>query len=328
MKRTKIGNIVQTKVKSFVQRKRLDIPFFKDATVSFWHGLHSFAYRLPYNLSVELTNDCNLKCKMCIRGKRKAGIGYMDFDLFCRIVKEAAQIGNMYLNLNLGGESTLHPRFDEMVEYAMSHRNHLYGVGFYTNGMLLNKHKSELLVRLGVDDVAFSLDGIGPVTENIRLGSVYSVVERNILNLLKIRGTHPKPRVLTHTAITTQSDDELQMIYNQWHKKVDAVTFTGWQDESFRILNWSRLHKWNPNYILPRFCTFPFYWLYVLWNGDVTICCHDVNGEANVGNVCDCSLIDVWRGDKLEAIRQGILSGDKIGLCSKCMKFKTGREIM
>jgi MoaA/NifB/PqqE/SkfB family radical SAM enzyme len=327
MKLTKMLDNVQTQVKSIALKKRLDMPFLKDAAISLWPGLHRFAYRRPYYLSIEITNDCNLKCKMCYRGKRRAGIGYMDFDLFCRIVDEAAQIGNIYLSLFLGGESTLHPRFDDMIEYAMSHRNHLYGVGFFTNGMLLNKHKSELLVRLAVDDITFSLEGIGPVTENIRLGSVYSVVERNILNLLKIRGTHPKPQVLINTTITVQSDDELQAIYNQWRGKVDAVIFNGCLDESFRITNWSRLRKWNPNYTLPRFCAFPFYWLYVLWNGDVIICCHDVNAVSNVGNVCDCSLIDIWRGDKLEAVRQGILSGDMIGLCSKCMKFKTGNEI-
>jgi sulfatase maturation enzyme AslB (radical SAM superfamily) len=327
MKLTKMLDEVQTQVKSAVLRKHFDMPFLKNAAISLWPSLHRIAYRRPYYISIEITNACNLKCEMCYRSKRKAGIGYMDFDLFCRIVDEAAQIGNVYLSLFLGGESTLHPQFDDMIEYAMSHRNHLYGLGFFTNGMLLDKHKSELLVRLAIDDITFSLDGIGSVTENIRLGSVYSVVERNILNLLKIRGTHPKPKISINTTITVQSDDELQAIYNQWQGKVDAIIFSGCGDESFRITNWSRVRKWNPNYTLPKFCTFPFYWLYVLWNGDVTICCHDVAGEGNVGNVCNCSLIDVWRGDKLEAVRQGILSGDMIGLCSKCMKFKTGNEI-
>jgi MoaA/NifB/PqqE/SkfB family radical SAM enzyme len=306
-------------------KQRWAMTILKDSTTSLWPGLHHFTYRRPYSVSIELTNDCNLRCQMCYRSKRKSGIGYMDFDFFCRIVDEAARIGNIYLSLFLGGESTLHPRFDDMIEYVMSHRNHLYGVGFFTNGMLLNKYKSELLVRLGVDDITFSLEGIGSVTENIRLGSVYSVIERNILNLLEIRGTKPKPQVLINTTISVQSDDELQAICNQWHGKVNSIVFNGCLDESFRITNWSRLHKWNPQYALPKFCTFPFYCLTVLWNGDVTVCCHDVNAEYNVGNVFDSSLIDVWRGDKLEAVREGILSGDMIGLCSRCMKFSSRR---
>jgi MoaA/NifB/PqqE/SkfB family radical SAM enzyme len=303
------------------------MPSLKDAAIRLWPGLHRFSYRRLHNLTIEITNDCNLKCKMCCRGKRKAGIGYMDFDLFCRLVDEAANIGNISLSMFLGGESTIHPRFDDMIEYAMSHRNQLSGVGFFTNGTLLNNHKSELLVRLAVDEITFSLDGIGAVNEKIRLGSVYSVVERNILNLLEIRGSHKKPKVVINTTISFQSDDELQAIYDQWHGKVDAVIFTGCQDESFRITNWTRLRKWNPNYSLPRFCTFPFYWMYVLWNGDVTICCHDINAEGIVGNVRDCSLMDIWRGDRLRAIRKGILRGDLVGLCSKCMKFNTGNEI-
>jgi MoaA/NifB/PqqE/SkfB family radical SAM enzyme len=301
------------------------IHFIQDAVTLHWPNLYHLFYRRPWLVSTELTNDCNLKCKMCFRGKRRAGVGYMDFDLFKRVVDEAAQIGDVTLSLFLGGEPTLHPQFDRMVEYAMSHRKRLY-VGFNTNGMLMNKRRSELIVRSGVDYVIFSLEGIGSLNDNIRLGSIYEVVERNILDLLDIRGNRTKPRVSTNTVVSVQSDSELQAIYDKWHGKLDAVSFNPCFDENFGILNWSTLRRWNPGYKLRQFCPMPFYDLHVLWNGDVTYCFHDLNGEGYVGNAYDYSLMDIWRGNKIEAIRQGILFGKKVGLCSKCMKFNNEDE--
>ncbi|MGD0995604.1 MAG: radical SAM protein [Candidatus Bathyarchaeia archaeon] len=312
------------KAKTFI--KRAAVEHIQDSVTLHWPSLHRLFYKRPRVVSTELTNDCNLNCNMCYRGKRRAGVGYMDFDLFKRVVDEAAQIGDVTLSLFLGGEPTLHPRFDKLIEYAMSHRRRLYEVGFDTNGMLMDKRKSECIVRSGVDYVIFSLEGIGGLTENIRLGSVYEVVERNILNLLDIRGNHTKPRVSTNTTISVQSDSELKAIYDRWHGKLDAVSFNACLDENFRIINWSTLHRWNPRYKLPQFCTMPFYQIHVLWNGDVTYCCHDINSEGIVGNVYDNSLIDIWRGDRLAAIRQGILCGKKVGLCSKCMKFNNENE--
>jgi len=94
----------------------------------------------------------------------------MQLDLFKHLVDEAANIGDVSLLLGIGGESLLHPDFVEMLEYAMSRRSKFCDVGFFTNGTLFDEKVAEAVVRLGVDWVDFSIDGVGEVTERVRRG--------------------------------------------------------------------------------------------------------------------------------------------------------------
>lgn len=282
-------------------------------------------FKKPHTVFTETTNNCNLNCQMCYRANRP--IGYMDFTLFKSVVDQCAKIGNICLMLHYGGETTLHPQFIEMLKYAMSKRKHLYNVGFFTNGMLLDEIKSAWIVKLGLDYVTFSIDGIGKTTERIRKGSNYETIAENINKLLWLRGNKPKPIVSTNTTITTQTDEELQAVRKEWASKVATVHFNGCIDNHFRILNQERWSKWNETSLKnnqPKFCTMPFYLMGVLWNGQVTYCCHDLNGIGNVGDATKESLMDIWRGEKFRKVRRQVLFNEPNpgSLCSWCLKFE------
>lgn len=296
---------------------------FQERVTYIFPESYSLFFKKPRTIFAETTNNCNLNCEMCYRGKRATG--FMDFSLFKSVVDQSAKIGNVCLMLHFGGETTLHPRFLDMLKYAMSKRSQLYNVGFFTNGMLLDELKSAWLVKLGVDYVTFSLDGVGEVTERIRRGSNYETVSDNIWKLLAIRGNRVKPIVSTNTTISTQSDSELLAIREEWASKVAIVNFNGCIDDHFRILNLERWRKWNKSSLkenLPRFCTMPFYLLAVLWNGQVTYCCHDLNGVGNVGNANEQTLMEIWKGETFKQIRRGILNSHRIGdLCASCEKW-------
>jgi hypothetical protein len=57
----------------------------------------------------------------------------------------------------------------------------------------------------------------------------------------------------------------------------------------------------------------------ILWNGDVTFCCDDYNGELVVGNVKEKSLLEIYEGKEFKKIRyemeRGILSRKR---CQNC----------
>ena len=150
----------------------------KDTLTAYLPFLHKMFYRKPSSVLVEPTNDCNLGCVMCYRGKRK--IGYMDFGLFTKVVDDLASIGDVRLGLCVGGEPLLHPQISNMLEYAMANRNRFSEVSLITNGMLLSKVVADTIVKLNVDRVTVSLDGVGDVTERIRRGSDYRIVEENL----------------------------------------------------------------------------------------------------------------------------------------------------
>lgn len=251
----------------------------------------------------------------------------MDFSLFKRIVDEIVEIGNVNVYLHFSGEPLIHPDFVKMVEYVSTKRSQLYSVGFFTNGMLLDKHISEALVRCKVDWVTVSIDGVGNSQERIRQGSVYSKVEDNVNNLLRIRNSSAKPLVFINTTIFSQSDQELSEIRNVWTEKIDGVIFSPRVDsETFRLLNVQRWKQFS-DVKRDRFCKLPLYELIVFWNGTVGFCCHDFNGYGVVGSMKDSSLMDIWKSEAMKSARQFVVSG-KRGLetpsqCIKCLKVKS-----
>jgi len=83
------------------------------------------------DVSLELTNDCNMKprCWYCYSNKR--GIGYMDSDFAKHVIDQLPH--HVRLGLGFGGESGLHPRFKEIAEYAADHG--FRDINVYSNGL-------------------------------------------------------------------------------------------------------------------------------------------------------------------------------------------------
>jgi molybdenum cofactor biosynthesis enzyme MoaA len=117
-----------------------------------------FYSHLKY-VAIELTNVCNLKCKVCwsqsptLRKPRKKG--YMTQTLFQKVLVELAKDAKFHsVALHYAGESTLHPQFE-----LFSNLAHNCGFGeltLATNGTLLDEATRQTIIRC-YDAVAVSL---------------------------------------------------------------------------------------------------------------------------------------------------------------------------
>lgn len=66
-------------------------------------------------------------------------------------------------------------------------------------------------------------------------------------------------------------------------------------------------------------CHYPFYKMFVDWNGDVLFCSNDWGREHVVGNLINQSLHDVWFSKPMEKIRRRLMEGDRSSSpCNKC----------
>ena len=66
-------------------------------------------------------------------------------------------------------------------------------------------------------------------------------------------------------------------------------------------------------------CHYPFYKLFVDWNGDVLFCSNDWGKEIVVGNLVKEKLFDVWFSDKMYDIRKKLSKGDRdFSPCKNC----------
>lgn len=66
-------------------------------------------------------------------------------------------------------------------------------------------------------------------------------------------------------------------------------------------------------------CHYPFYKMFVDWNGDVIFCSNDWQKEIKVGNMTRQTLKEVWLGEKLNIERRRLIKGDRSkSPCNKC----------
>lgn len=142
----------------------------------------------PQYVQIEPVGMCNLKCTMCpinyredqpISGKARM----MDFELYCRIVDQFTNIKTLHLQ-GLG-EPTLHPRFFDMIEYAVRKG---IRVTTNTNLTMITPQRAGRCVTSGLDTLHFSIDGVNRETyEKIRVNANFDKVMANLGNLVSAK---------------------------------------------------------------------------------------------------------------------------------------------
>ncbi|RLA96896.1 MAG: hypothetical protein DRG37_09015, partial [Deltaproteobacteria bacterium] len=104
---------------------------------------------------IEITNRCNLNCRMCFRKFWNSPLGEMPFEGFREIIgqlREFPDIKTIYLGGI--GEPTIHPDFIRMVRLV---RDEGYSLEFGTNGTTLSQ-MADALVDYGVEKIMISID--------------------------------------------------------------------------------------------------------------------------------------------------------------------------
>jgi tungsten cofactor oxidoreducase radical SAM maturase len=136
--------------------------------------------RLPdvRKLYIQPTTRCNLHCRTCIRNVWDATEAQMSMNTFQRLVESLDKLPRLTRVVFSGfGEPLTHPDILEMIG-TMRKRDMAVTVG--SNGLLLDAEMARELVRLGVDRLVVSIDGVKQETyANIR-GAMLSQILNNI----------------------------------------------------------------------------------------------------------------------------------------------------
>lgn len=153
---------------------------------------------LPTYIQIEPVGQCNLRCQMCPIRFRRDGLppgppAFMAFETFTRLIDQFA--GARELHLQGLGEPLMHPRFFDMVAYAVGRG---LRVSTNTNLTLLNAARADKCVTCGLADLHGSIDGAHARTyERIRPRARFARVVRNLHRLVQARRRHGSdtPRV-------------------------------------------------------------------------------------------------------------------------------------
>src|SRR5437588_7934525 len=157
--------------------------------------------QLPTYIRLEPVGQCNLRRQMCSIQFRQDGppygpLAFMDFEQFTRIIDQFTALKELHLQ-GLG-EPMMHPRFFDMITYAVER-----GITVTTNSnlTLLNERRAERCVTSGLHYLSVSIDGASAQAyERIRVRAHFERVVRNLERLLAIREQHG--RDLPHLILT------------------------------------------------------------------------------------------------------------------------------
>ncbi|RPJ57665.1 MAG: radical SAM protein [Acidobacteria bacterium] len=157
---------------------------------------------LPTYLQIEPVGQCNLRCQMCpiqyrTDGPPHGALAFMEFETFVRILDEFE--GLRELHLQGLGEPTMHPRFFDMVRFAVGRG---IRVTTNTNATLITDKRAEQCVTSGLECLHASLDGARAETfERIRVRANFAKVVKNLERFRDVRERMGSKRPALHIVV-------------------------------------------------------------------------------------------------------------------------------
>ena len=272
----------------------------------------------PVHLCIEPTSVCNLRCIMCFQldktfSANKEFIGFMDWNLFTKVVDQAAENDCQAITLASRGEPTLHKDFGKMLEYI--YKKGIMDVKINTNATRLTEKLCHQILQSKIATVTLSVDACNPETyEAIRVGGKFEQVLKNIKMFKRIReneyvGSQTKTRIAGVAVKKTQSPKEM---FNFWSQYVDQVTIRK------EIPRWDTYNNKTHNEL--GVCNLLFERIYVWFDGICSPCDFDYKAELRFGNANSDLISDIWLGESYQKIRQLHLDKKRNCLrpCDRC----------
>jgi len=293
---------------------------------------------MPYQLSIEPTNHCNLQCPKCLQGsnnyprKRK----FMPYSLFEKIMKDNYKhFWKVYLMY--GGESLLHPKFPQMIRLCKELG--IWQTFLHTNGTLLTEELSYKLIEAGLDNMIISFDGDDKETyEKLQKGANFEKTIENIKTFLKVKkklgSTKPFTSIKMIQSLVDQSSSvdsgfvknfeklPLNLIYfekllaqGEYGKKL-------LKDSRWKVFNYERLEQQN---VKDYFTCYNIYSEVVVnCQGKVIRCCMDQECYHEVGDLGREKIKDIWNNKAFMSIRENLQKGIFSGPCKRCFSLWSG----
>jgi radical SAM protein with 4Fe4S-binding SPASM domain len=281
--------------------------------------------KVPSILRIENTNFCNGKCFMCPYPNMKRKKGTMNRKLYKKIIDQASNIKIKYLNLHNFGEPLIDKDFAWKVKYAKS--KNIKRISTNTNGTLLTPKLTKDIINSDLDEIYISVDAATQKTyKKIRIGLDYNQVQKNIKYLVKLKKQLKKdnPKIILDFLEFDLNKNETNKFINKWKKIVDNVCIS-------QIHDWSnkkqiKLKNKINNYVefSQTPCRLPFTEMLINWDGTVSLCCQDIDGEVILGDTKKDNLIKIWQNKKYQNIRRSHqnLKTNNLKLCKNC-KLRT-----
>ena len=255
----------------------------------------------PDVVRIEPAGICNFKCRHCpigIEGGHRVILRYEKFVEYFDMLPFTPRV----LVLYHGGEPLLNKYLEAMIEYAKMRG--VQKIAFNTNASLLSTERD----LSQVDELRVSFDG-EDAQDNDRI-RVNSHFEQHAAQVKLLALSYARPKVIKIYNVRRDTDEVANYLREYF---VDCnVIFEG-----IKMRQWARM-KNEP--LPPRagvtYCTALMETFTILSNGDVPMCCEDLQADDVIGNVNQNSVIELW--ERMEERRLAFARRDYPKLCQSC----------
>jgi|GEM_PF-6105694 MoaA/NifB/PqqE/SkfB family radical SAM enzyme len=241
----------------------------------------------PSKIRLNISEACNLKCRMCSCNKVGFKQNLMSFETFKDIINQVTAYNpNAFLSLIGKGEPLLNMDCMNMIKYAFERK--IPVISLTSNGTLLNdSYQKELLSNTnGNLGISISIDGLKNAYEKIRIGGDYDKVVENVCNLIELKKKLNNKKVIISVNMTKirHKQDELNDYVRFWVKcGIDQIVIRS----LFEVKNHSFISLWLDRALLPEFpekqpCQFLYSFLQYEFTGKINHLCFGPYGHNKI----------------------------------------------
>jgi MoaA/NifB/PqqE/SkfB family radical SAM enzyme len=184
----------------------------------------------PKSISIEVSDKCNLKCRICNQWKEKNNLKKIELKDFKRLVDEISEKFNDAV-LEFSGPEPLtnqHLLF-KILEYA---KDKNVKTALSTNGSLINKEIAKKLIKCEPGHISTSLDSPEPdIQDYIRnCEGLFSQIIKSIKNLVEAKSiTNSKTIISVTCTVTDYNAKDLTKVYDLCKSlSVDSVNYNAY----------------------------------------------------------------------------------------------------
>jgi radical SAM protein with 4Fe4S-binding SPASM domain len=290
--------------------------------------------QLPRVLRIEPSSVCNLACTHCPTGTVKIDRCIMSSDVFNNILSSIKSFGQniQVVVMYHGGEPFLNANLPIMISEIRKILPNSF-IKTVSNGMLLTKEKSRIVINSGLDLIEFSLDGNSQKeSEYVRFKSKTDIILKNVhdfietKNILKLKN----PNVAISTTQFVCNEEDLlinkpivpRWLINEFGSSVEyKVTYAiRWPHMNIIKKNGKEIYDMviSKNKLSVDVCDHVNSTITVRSDGSVVPCCYDLTTMLPMGNILNNNLKDIWNNSLYQDLRDSFRKKDYFFLCKSC----------
>ncbi len=306
-------------------------------------------YSFPEHLIIEVTNDCQHSCNFCPKTISHRNILELPLDIFKKIINEKKndfKNGKSTIEFSGYGEPLLNKNIYDMIEYAKINLTNIE-IDLYTNGELLTLEVFEQLNKSGCTNIFISLDAVKKETYNrIHGRDVFNKVKSNLNQIIEYKKNNNirTPKIIPNFVLCDENKDETfefikkygvrnQLIKNNNTNNIEDILYSGKYDcydyavirglnnFSDQMTQNKKVADYTPT--KREYCKQFKKGIFILSNGNVTICRQDFKELNLIGNVKKQSIKEMMFGSKYPCFikNQEELNFNEMELCKNCREW-------